>query len=211
MLDHVARFLFEDLALLLMAEAMALAVVLAIHRRRMTPRTARAIYITLGVCAVLVAVQSLIKTKREVVKATIENLVRAVDEGDTSAIGGFFDENGVTVGSSQVFPRAVFVLGCQIGLQESQVDNAVVGGFRIDVDGRNAVAQFRVNCELRRDGKLEQRLPSFWTVHCTRQADGWKIHRISQGDLGVEAFGARMSALDYVRGVCGRAGPNLER
>ena len=73
------------------------------------------------------------------------------------------------------------------------------------------MAAFRVNCELRRGERLEQRLPSFWTVHCIRRDDGWKINRIVRGDIGVEAFGASRSALDYVRRRCAEGAARLGR
>ena len=86
MLDGVARLLFEDLYLLLLAEAIALAVVLAVHRRRLTRQSRRLVWLTLGVCALLIVIQELTVTKREALEQMVAALAQAVDDGDIPAI-----------------------------------------------------------------------------------------------------------------------------
>jgi len=180
-LDYVTRLLFEDLPLLLVAEAIALAVVLAIHRRRFTPHTRRAVWITLGVCAIFIVIQSLVTTRREALEAMVRTLAQAVDHGDVPAIGERIDGE-FRHGNHD---KKAFLDGVvKQTLQRWQVDEAKVAGFKIEINGDNATVSFRAHCDCRSDNHVQYKVPSFWTLNCIRRPDGWKLLRIPKARCG---------------------------
>ena len=181
MLDYVTRLLFEDLPLLLVAEAIALAVVLAIHRRQFTPQTRRAVWITLGVCVTFIVIQSLVTTKREALEAMVSALARAVDDGDVPAIAERIDEE-FRHGNDD---KEAFLDGVvKQTLQRWQVDEAKVAGFKIEIDGDTATVSFRAHCDCRSDNPVQYSVPSFWTLNCVHRPDGWKLLGIPRAKCG---------------------------
>lgn len=214
-MDYLTRLLFEDLVLLLLASVLALAVALGIHRRRQSDRSRRGVWITLGVCALLIVVQHLVVTDRQQITEMLKTLGRAVDEGDVGTIADCLDPAGVTLGAGvrrETFEKEVFVLASSLGLQTYRVDQVSIGGIEIDVRGDLAVVNFRVSCELGDDrGRFGGRQPSFWTVHCARTADGWRISQIVSGKLGIEGFGHDLDIIPYLLTWSGRARSELAR
>ena len=96
MIDFLRRLLFEDLPLLLLAQAVAMAVVLAVHRRWMTRRSRRLVWIGLALCAALVALQVFVVTDREALTQMVQTLARAVDQGDMDTIADKLDAGFIT-------------------------------------------------------------------------------------------------------------------
>src|SRR5438132_1518905 len=92
MTDILRVLLFESLPLLLVAEGIVLAAVIAVHRRRLTARTRRAIWVTLGLCVLMPIMQSLVVTDHEALDALVHGLARSVSQGDIAAIGARVDE-----------------------------------------------------------------------------------------------------------------------
>ncbi len=180
MLDYVTRLLFEDLPLLLVAEVIALGVVLAIHRRRFTAKSRRLVWITIGVCAALIAIQKLTVTKREALKQMVSALAQAVDDGDVSAIGQRLDDEF----QDRQWDKKTFLDQVRLRLQRWQIDQASVGGFEIEIDGEQGTVSFRATCDWRSRDRVGYKIWSSWKLRCVRRADGWKVLRIVKGKVG---------------------------
>ena len=96
MFDYLIKMFFEEMPLLLVAEFIALAIALGIHRRRYTAKTRRGIWITIGACAALIALHLAVVTDREKIEQLIQILAEAVDGGDVQTIGEKLDEKFLT-------------------------------------------------------------------------------------------------------------------
>jgi len=210
-MEFLVKLFFEDLVLLLLAEFVALAVMLAIHRRRYTPQSRRNVWLTLGICAALLAVQFLVETDAEKVKALVVRLVDAVDEGDMNTIEDCVHPDGVRVGtgtSAESFPKDVFVMGCNIGLQMHRINEAQVGDIQVDLSGDEALVDFYLNCEIssttQGDVGFNQ---SVWQIVCARTSGGWKMRQITRGEIGSAVLSniPRMPVLRYIREMSERA------
>ncbi len=207
----MVRLLFEDLVLLLVAEFIALAVVLALHRRRFTPESRRTVWITLGVCAVMLMLQFAVVTDRERLRSLVVELVDAVDEGDLSTIENAVHPDGVRIGmgvDADNVSKLVFVQGCNIGLQINRIDEAQVGISRVEVGDGEATVDFRVNCELRSDRWGEARsMPSEWRIRCMKTPEGWKMRQILIGELGIQALvnAPKIALLGHLKEMIRRA------
>jgi len=174
MSNGLTRLLFEDLALLLLAEVAGLAVVLGVHRSRMTPYTRRLVWIALAVCAGLIVVQRLVVTEREAIQATVKAMARDVEEGDVDSLGAKLDEDvtfdGVT-GKQAVLRQAYLML------QRYDVGNARVSGFDIRLDNDRARVRFQAVADVRKDQTRIDRTPTVWDVTMVRGPGGWKVRR----------------------------------
>ncbi len=181
MLDYVTRLLFEELPLLLTAELVALTVVLAIHRRRLTPQSRRMVWVTLAVCGLLITIQKLTVTKREAIREMVSALARAVDEGDVPAIAERLD---VEFQYSRWNDGDSFLAEVERKLGRWQVDQASVSRFEIGIDAGRAEVSFRGTCDWRSGDQIQYNLLSSWTVECIRRDDGWKLYRITRAKVG---------------------------
>ena len=159
MLDAVSRLLFEDLMLLLVAEMIALAVVLAIHRRQMTPQSKRLVWVTLAVCGLLIGIQHLTVTRREALQQMIVELAEAVDAGDVAGIADRLDD-GFTW---KRLDKSAFVEQVRDRLRRWQIDEASVGGVRIEITGDRATVSCRGKCDWRSGEQVRHGVPSAWT------------------------------------------------
>ncbi len=207
-MEHLSRLFFEDRVLLLLAEVAALAVALAVHRRRMTPRSRRNVWMMLAVCAALLAIQHLVQTDREKIETRITGLVQAVDQGDIAAVAACLDDEGVDLGSGlnfEFYEKETFVQAISLSLQTYQVDEARVGGFEIKINGDQAVVSFRVACDLSNQGGRLGRRPNFWKVHCVRRPEGWRLDQIISGKFGVEGFGPDLDIMAALKNWCSQA------
>lgn len=180
MSEFLTRLLFEDLVLLLVAEAGAMAIILAIHRRRYTARTRRSIGVALGVCVVLIGLQGLIKTDRERLKEQVTIMVRAIDEGDMTTLTGAIDRD-FTDGTRD---RATFLADVSLLLQRAKVDEAKAGGFQVELAGDRATVSFRAICDWQSGSQVQRGVMSFWTLEFVRRQDGWKLSRIISAKIG---------------------------
>ena len=185
MSDALTRLLFEDLALLLLAQAAALAVVIGIHRHRRTPRTRRAVWITLAVCAAMIVMQHLVVTDREAIRATVQAMARDVVDGDVASLGTNFDEQmslGPIQGKEAVLHHA------RMMLQQYDVRNARVSGFDITVEHGQAKVRFQAVGDIHGRQTEVFRTPMIWELTMARASDGWKVLRGTY-DFGLAGFG----------------------
>jgi hypothetical protein len=179
-LSFISRFLFEDLWLLLIAEFIAIVVVVATHRRRMTAGTRRAVWITLAGCAALVGLNKLVTTDSERIVEMVTAVAEAVDEGDIPAIAARVDDEF----KYRNWDKAGFVAELNSKLQNWRVDEAKVGRFEIEVQGDVAKASFRASCDWKGGSDAQAGVASLWTLECVRRSDGWKFRRILAAKVG---------------------------
>ncbi len=172
-MDRIARFFLEDLSLMLMAQFVVLSIMLAIHRRYFSPRTRRAVWITLGVCATLIALQVVVKTDRERIRILVKGLVEAVDRPDMDFIANALDEQ---FHDPRYGDRAAFLKAVEQQLQRLVVDAASVWKFqRIEVSDGQAVVDFQAICDVRYSGYAQNRLPSRWELTFVKRDGEWKV------------------------------------
>lgn len=180
MLDLLNTLFFENIILLLCFEVVAIAVALAIYRHWPTPGRRLGLWITLAVCLLLIVLQQVIETDRERIQAVVVMLVDAADEGDIVTLGQNIDIDFQDRGMD----KARWLEDVRQRLQYAQIDQAKVGGFKIDVDGDTALASFWASCHWRAANQLESNVVSTWKLTFKRRDDGWKLHRIVSGKIG---------------------------
>jgi len=176
----IIRLLFEDLTILVMAEFIALMVVLTIHRRRMTRRTRRAVWITLACCASLILLNRLVVTDRERAVNAVTAMARAVDDGDVPAIAEGLDE-GFQYSN---WDRAEFVAELNQKLQQWRVDRAQLGRFEVQIEGDVAQVSFRASCDWHGSNQSQTGVASSWALELVRRPDGWKLRRVVSAKVG---------------------------
>ncbi len=184
MSPFLTRLLFEDLSVLLPVEVVVLATVIAVYRHMRTPGSRWAVWITLGACVALVALQRLVVTDREAIRAMVERMAEAVEEGDVTALGEHFADDLVFEndhGKQAVLQRA------RIVLQQHDINAARVSGFTIEVDGDNATADFQAMADVRSSGEPSYNVPTHWRLQCRRSPLGWLVHR-AKYELGLAGF-----------------------
>lgn len=179
-MSFLTRILFEDLAVLLMIEFVVLMSVLAVHRRRMTPRTRRAVWITLACCAALIALNHLVTTDSERIVETVSAMAKAVDEGDVPAIADRLDDEF----HYRNWDRDGFVGELNNKLQRWRIDEAKVGRFEIRIDGDVATASFRASCDWKGSSDSQAGVASAWTLELIRRPGGWKLRRVVSAKVG---------------------------
>jgi len=189
MLDYVARLLFEELHLLLLTEAVALAVVLAIHRRRLTRQSRRLVLVTLGVCALLIVIQKLTITRRESLEQMVAALAQAVDDGDIPSITKRLDHEFQYGSQPRPWDKKAFLTKVSEKLQRWEIDQASVRGFDIEMRKKDeASVSFRATCDWRSGSRVEHDVLSRWRLYCVYRPDGWKVFRIEEGKIGPGAM-----------------------
>jgi len=175
MSDWLTRLLFEDLSLLLLAEAMTLAVVVGLHRRYMTPRSRRTVWITLAVCCGQIVMQKLVVTDREAIRAMVEAMANAVQQGDVAALADHFAED---LQFEKDRDKEAVVQHAREILQRYEIHNARVSGFRIDVSEDDATATFQAMADVRNgSAEMSYNTPTRWDLKCRRESDGWRVYR----------------------------------
>lgn len=170
----------ESVVLLLVVEAAAIAVVLAIHRSRMTAGTRKALYGTLAVCVLLLVLQHLVQTDREQIEATVAEIAYAIDAGDVPAVGERLDAEFTDRG----LDKAEWVEDLRQRLQRWRIDEAKVAGFNTVVEGDTATTSFRAFCDWRGGERTESSVLSAWKLGFVRRADGWKLQRVLSAKFG---------------------------
>jgi len=182
----LTRLLFEDLPLLLLAQAVALALVLAAHRKWRTVRSRRMVWLSLGCCALLIALQHYVVTDREALRNMVRTMASAVEQGDVAALGKRFDDEislGGYLGKKDAIKHA------HISLQRYDINEARVSGFHIEVTGDTATVAFQAVCDIQ--GVKENpyySTPTQWQLGCVRRDDGWKV-RSAKYELGFAGLG----------------------
>lgn len=177
MSDTINSLLFENLTLLLLTEFVALAIVLAIHRRKFTAKSRRAVWITLGFCGFLIFVQHWVQTDTEKLKATTETLALAVDRADLQTIEQHLDKN---FQSEQDYDKDSFMEQVEQVLQRYQVDEANVWQYgNIEIDNDKATVVFQVFCDIKGSRFDQRNFPSKWRLHYVRRNEEWKVEEIT--------------------------------
>jgi hypothetical protein len=194
MSDTLHSLLFENLTLLLLTEFAALAVVLAIHRRKFNERSRRAVWITLGFCAFLIFIQYWVKTDREKLKEATETLTTAVDHADLPTIADHLDKN---FEDYQGHDKQIFLQQVEMVLQRWQVNEASIWQYnKVDIGQDTAIVEFQVFCDLRGEQFVQRNFPSRWRLQFIRRDDGWKVMGIKPLKYGpYEA--ERIDVLNY--------------
>src|SRR5690242_9371719 len=122
MVRFLQSLLFENLPLLLIAEAVAIAIVLGVHRRNLTAGTRRAVWITLAICVALIGLQYLVQTDQERIEANVKAIALAIDDGDVPAVGQHLDREFQDHGLS----KEAWLADLRQRLQRWQIDEAKV-------------------------------------------------------------------------------------
>jgi len=191
MLDFLTNLLFESLILLLLVEAVVIAVFLAIHRRHGTKRTRIALWLAVAACLAQIVVQELVVTDREAVEDFVHTLALAVDDGDMWALSERFDD-GVIIKESyfgSLQGKDAVMVRAQAVLQQNSVKRVSVGGARIEVLGDVAKVICQVMADIRMGGTSSaERVPSRWELEIVRTPTGWKLRKAS-GEFGIGNIG----------------------
>lgn len=180
MMEFTGWLLFESVAALLFAEAIVFAVVLAVHRRRMTAGSKRAVWIALVACAAMLGLQWLVKTDREQIEFAVTQMAQAIDSGDVATVGEYLDRDFRDRG----LDKASWLADLRQRLQRWQIDEAKIGSFSAQVDGDNAVASFSASCDWRGGQQNQSSVTSSWKLAFVRRDDGWKLSRVVKATFG---------------------------
>ncbi|HSW46319.1 MAG TPA: nuclear transport factor 2 family protein [Phycisphaerae bacterium] len=182
MSDYLARLLFEDLPLLLLGEAAALLIVVGLHRRSRTPQSRRRVWMTLAACAGLIAMQKLVVTDREAIRAMVEAMAEVVRKGDVQALGDHFAADMTFEADSG---RDAVLRRARSELQRYEIRNPRVSGFVIEIQDGEAKADFHVMADVRvAGGETHYSTPTRWTLKCRHETDGWRVFH-AKYELGI--------------------------
>ena len=193
MLDYVSRLLFEDLSLLLLAEVIGLAVVLAVHRRRMTKQSRRLVWVALVVCVLLIVIQSLTITKRESLQRMVTELGAIVEAGveqhEQQRIIELFDgEFQLDQGKEAPLRKKEFLGWLMRRLGEWQIAEVSVRDFEIELTKEDeASVSFWARCDVSgaSGGHALRNVVSHWKLYCVWREDGWKVFRFEEGRMTI--------------------------
>lgn len=170
----------ESVVLLLIVEAVAFAVALAIHRNRMTSCTRKGVYATLLACAALLVLQHLVRTDRELIESAVAQMAQAIDDGDVPGLGAHLDAEF----QDRQLDKAEWLADIRQRLQRWRIDEAKVGGFSTEVLDDTATVSFRATCDWRSGEQRESSIFSVWKLAFVRRADGWKLQRVLSAKFG---------------------------
>lgn len=195
-MDFLRVLFFESLWTLIAFEAVAMAVVIVIHRRQQTPATRRATWIGLLVCVLLVGLQAAVQTDHERLEEMVRAMAAAADEGDVGAIGERIDDSFDAKGVR----KADLVATINQLLQEWQIDEPRVGIVKIEPEGDTARVAFRVFCDLK-GPQADQDIPSLWRIRCVRREGVWRMSSIEAAEIGPGVFTKQggLSIMSYLR------------
>ncbi len=193
MMDFLRKLLFESLPLLLVAEVVAVGVAVAVHRRRLTKGSRRGLWITLGVCVLMVGLQRVVVTDHEAIDTLVHGLAEAVDDGDLAAMDALVDD-AFRVGQTD---KRQWMATVNQRLQEWQVDEPRINALTIVVQGDEADVRFRVMCDLRSPGQTQDNVPSYWRLRCVRREGVWRMGAIEDAEMGPGVF-TRQGGMDLM-------------
>jgi hypothetical protein len=193
MMDFLRQLLFESLPLLLIAEVIALTVVIAVHRRRLTPASRRGVWISLAVCLLLIGIQQIVVTDREALETLVRGLAQAADHGDMAAMDARIDP-AFRVGPTD---KARMLDIIKQRLQEWQVDEPRINALTVKMQGDEAEVRFRVICDLRSSSQDQASVPSYWQIRCARSDGEWRMVSIEEAEMGPGVF-TRQGGLDLM-------------
>ncbi len=174
MLDFLRLVLFESLPWLLGFCALAVAVAVAVHRRRQTRASRRGIWITLAVCVGLVVLQYVVVTDREALEQTVRAMADAVDDGDVDAIAQRVDA-GFRWGSEG---REQFIQSVNQTLQDYQIDGVHIFSVKVRAEGDTATVSFRGLCDVRRGADGPYSVSSRWELRFVRRSGRWLLEGV---------------------------------
>lgn len=196
MLDFLTNLFFESLPLLAFFCVVAIAVAVAVHRRRLTPGSQRGLWLTLAICAALLVLQWLVQTDREQLDAAVRAMARGVQAGDVGAVaeqvGDSFDWDG---------GRQGFIDSMNRTLQTYDINEARIFGVKAQVEGDAATVTFGAMCDVQSPSRSEYNLLSRWKLRFTRQDGRWRLQRIESAKLGPgdPSGGGGIDAIPYIR------------
>jgi hypothetical protein len=193
MISFLRQLLFENLVLLLIVEAAAMAVALAAARRS---EGARGRYVLAGAmlaCIGLLVLQHAVQTDRERIQATIEQIAAALDEGDVAAVGEHLDRDFRDRGLG----RQEWLADLRLRLQRWHIDEASVGGFTVRIEGDRATAVFQGSCDWKHGNESQNGVMSTWKLGMVRREDGWKLDRVLSAKFGPGGILDYASILQY--------------
>ncbi len=180
MIDYFKVLLLESVVLLSIVETLALAVVVAVDRRRQSTGSRRTVWLALVVCVALLIVQHLVHTDRERIRAVVVQIADAIDAGDVAGVGDHLDDTFQDAGMD----KPAWLADLRQKLQRWRIDEAKVGGFAIEVDQDSAQAWFRATCDWRTDQQSQSGVYSTWRLGFVRRDDGWKLSRVLEAKFG---------------------------
>lgn len=187
MVDFFRTLFLESFVLLLIVEAAAVALALALHRRRFTRGTRFGVWLTVLGCLILLVVQHVVQTDREQIQAAVTQMARAVENGDIPTLGRHLDHSFVDRGMD----KTAWLADVHQRLQRWRVSEAKVSGFTTEIEGNDATVSFRARCDFRSGDQAPQMVFSTWELDMVRREDGWRLHRVRSAKFGPGG------ALDY--------------
>lgn len=167
--------LFLERAWLLFALMMCLLLgLIAVWSRRRTRRSARAVWIGLGLTALLPAISRIVVTPRERIVQTCHELANLVDRGDVAGIDLYLTDDFQAEG----LDRFDFIEQLESALARYHVDDPRLRRFDVAVAGGDAVAVFDAVCSVRSADACFDRVASRWRVTFRQRAGSWRIASI---------------------------------
>jgi len=187
MIDFLRVMFLESPVLLLIFSAIAVAVALAVHRRRLSAGSLRGVWLTVAACLLLLVLQHAIETDREQIRAAVAAMARAVDDGDIPTLGEHLDVHFEDRG----LDKTAWLADVRQRLQRWRIDEARVWNFKIETDDATATVSFQALCDWRSGDQAPQSVASAWKLAMVRGEDGWKLQRVLSARFGLGG------ALDY--------------
>lgn len=179
MIDFITTVLFESMPWLLFFCCAAVAIALAVHRRRMTPGSRKGIYITLGACVGLLLLQRFVVTERESLTSVLQAMARAVDEGEVPALL----EHVSPEFKWRSAGRQEFLDDVTQRLIATQIDGARITQVKANVADDSALVSFLAVCDIR-DRQFDQRsVTSYWELRFVRRDGRWLMEAILKGEI----------------------------
>lgn len=180
MIGFLRTLFLESLVLLIMAEVAAVAIVLAVYRRRSPSRSRLPLVVALAICALLIGIQSYVQTDREQIESAVEQMARAIDEGDVPTLGEHLDRDF----QDRNLDKAAWLQDVRQRLQRWRIDEARVGRFSTEVQGDTATVVFAASCDWRGPGESQSAVNSTWKLGFIHRDDGWKLQRVLSAKFG---------------------------
>ena len=176
----IYNLLFENLWLLSLLVLVAVLLAMIVHRRHGTVGTGRGLWMTALVGAALVLANVLVVTDGEQIRASVQKMAQAVDEGDIPALADEIDEQFHDGGLDQ----AQFVDRVNQELQRLRIDEPRLSAWRIEIGPRTATVSFRCFCDLRHEEQFQPSVLTRWKLEFVRNGPAWKLIRISDAKYG---------------------------
>lgn len=133
--------------------------------------------------AVLLTVQTLVRTDRERVVATLYVLADAVNEGDLDAFAEPLSEMLLAPGSDD---KQDFLEKVRRTLERNTVDEVHLDKIEVGVTGDVASATFRARAHVETEQMVWPMTISHWKLRFEREADDqWRVLRIESNQVGL--------------------------